>query len=465
MKPILYFFTTLLLYSSAALAAPNFLIIVADDCTYNDLPIYGGANAKTPNIDQLASEGLIFNQAYLASAMCQPCRAELYTGLYPMSNGCAWNHSASRPGTKSLPHFLKPAGYRVGLSGKTHVKPAKSFPFDEIAGFDPGCVRNPTRPHDLAGIRDYMSADDPFCLVVCLVEPHIPWVMGDASQYPPAKIKLPPNLADTPETRKHFADYLAEITYMDGQVGEIMKTLDETGKRDETVVLFTSEQGSQFPGCKWTNWNTGLHTALIASWPGRIPGSTRTDALVQYADVAPTLLELAGVSSGIAFDGTSFAKVLTDNAATHREFAYGIHNNLPEGPAYPIRSITDGKFRYIRNLSHGELYIEKHLMGGGKLNNPYWATWVGDDPMKNPESYDKIKRYMLRPEEQLYHTLEDGYEIENIAGDTGYDEVKTRLSTALDAWMKAEGDPGPPVDTKESLEAARAGEHLYGKQE
>ncbi|MDF1739240.1 MAG: sulfatase [Verrucomicrobiales bacterium] len=465
MKPILYFFTTLLLYSSAALASPNFLIIVADDCTYNDLPIYGGANAKTPNIDQLASEGLIFNQAYLASAMCQPCRAELYTGLYPMSNGCAWNHSASRPETKSLPHFLQPAGYRVGLSGKTHVKPKTSFPFDKVAGFDPGCVRNPTRPHDLSGIRDYMSADDPFCLVVCLVEPHIPWVMGDASQYPPAKIKLPPNLADTPETRNHFADYLAEVTYMDGQVGEIVKTLDETGKRDETIVLFTSEQGSQFPGCKWTNWNTGLHTALIASWPGRIPESARTDALVQYADVVPTLLELAGVDSETAFDGTSFAKVLTDNEAIHREFAYGIHNNLPEGPAYPIRSITDGKFRYIRNLSHGELYIEKHLMGGGKLNNPYWATWVGDDPMANPESYDKIKRYMLRPEEQLYHTLEDGYEIENIAGDAGYDEIKARLSTALDAWLKAEGDPGAPVDTKESLEASRAGKHLYGKQE
>ena len=151
MKHLLYFVTTFILYFSSAQAAPNFLIIVADDCTYNDLPIYGGANAKTPNIDQLASEGLIFNQAYLASAMCQPCRAELYTGLYPMSNGCAWNHSASRPETKSLPHFLKPAGYRVGIAGKVHVKPKKAFPFDNVAGFEPSCVHDPTRPHDLAG--------------------------------------------------------------------------------------------------------------------------------------------------------------------------------------------------------------------------------------------------------------------------------------------------------------------------
>lgn len=84
---------------------------MADDCTYNDLPLYGGQNAKTPNIDALAARGLTFNQAYLASAMCQPCRAELFTGQYPLTNGCSWNHSASRPDTKSLPHLLKPLGY------------------------------------------------------------------------------------------------------------------------------------------------------------------------------------------------------------------------------------------------------------------------------------------------------------------------------------------------------------------
>lgn len=462
MKVILYLFSTLLIYFGTTHAAPNFLIIVADDCTYNDLPLYGGENAKTPNIDQLAKTGLTFNQAYVSSAMCQPCRAELYTGLYPMSNGCAWNHSACKPGTKSMPHFLSPLGYRVGITGKVHVKPAKSFPFDEVPGFEPGCVRDPTRPHDLSGIRDYMNEDTPFCLVIGLVEPHIPWVMGDASQYPPKKIKLPPNLADTPVTREHFADYLAEIKYMDGQVGDILKTLDESGKRDETLVIFTSEQGSQFPGCKWTNWNTGLHTAFIASWPGTIPENTRTDALIQYADVAPTLIALAGKEPGPEFDGTSFAKVLTDGEITHRDFAYGIHNNLPEGPAYPIRSVTDGKFRYIHNLKPGELYIEKHLMGGGRLNNPYWATWVGDDPMKKPNSYERIKRYMLRPEEQLYNTLEDPYELENIAKDEGYREMKISLKMALADWMKSENDPGIAVDTVKALEASRKGKHLHG---
>ncbi|WP_372898966.1 sulfatase-like hydrolase/transferase, partial [Stieleria sp.] len=85
---------------------PNVLIILADDCTYNDLPLYGGQNAKTPNLDRLASEGLTFNRAFLSEAMCQPGRAELYSGLYPMGNGCAWNHSSSHSDIESMPHHL-----------------------------------------------------------------------------------------------------------------------------------------------------------------------------------------------------------------------------------------------------------------------------------------------------------------------------------------------------------------------
>ena len=109
MKWILVIPLCLFTFSLPRLAAsgpPNVLIIMADDCTFNDLPLYGGQNAKTPNIDKLAAEGLTFDRAYLAEAMCQPCRSELFTGLYPMANGCAWNHSGSRPGIKSMPQLM-----------------------------------------------------------------------------------------------------------------------------------------------------------------------------------------------------------------------------------------------------------------------------------------------------------------------------------------------------------------------
>ena len=448
-------------------AKPNILIVMADDCTYNDLPIYGGQNASTPNLARLASEGLVFNRAYLGSAMCQPCRAELYTGLYPMRNGCAWNHSASRPDVTSMPHHLKALGYRVGLAGKVHVKPAKVFPFERIGGFDTSCVRNPTKPHDMQSIRRFMGSNDdqPFCLVVALVEPHVPWVMGDASKYPPKKLKLPPNVADTPRTREDFSRYLAEITYMDGQVGDILGALDESGRADNTLVLFTSEQGSQFPGCKWTNWDTGLHTALIGRWPGKIAPGKRTNALVQYADVLPTIVDAAaGRVSKHEYDGKSFLPVLLGKKSTHRKFVYGMHNNIPEGPAYPIRTVSDGRHRYIRNLRPDEIYIEKHLMGwsgDGKLNNPYWSTWVRE-AWANAQTYDLVKRYMRRPAEQLYHTAEDPYEMTNLADNPAAADVKTRLSAELDRWMSEQGDPGAPQDTHKALEAARRGTHIYG---
>jgi len=437
---------------------------MADDCTYCELPVYGGRNALTPNIDRLAAEGLVFNRAYLAEAMCQPCRSELYSGLYPVRNGCAWNHSASRPAVRSMPHCLGRLGYRVGLAGKVDVRPRRAFPFELVGGFDRNCVRNPTRPHDVGPIREFMTRDrsQPFCLVVALVEPHVPWVMGDPSQYPPDRLKLPPYLADTPRTRQDYSRYLAEISYMDSQVGDLLRVLDESGLANDTLVLFTSEQGGQWPGCKWTNWDLGVHTALIARWPGRIKPGRRTDALVQYADVLPTLMDAAGGEVGAGqFDGRSFLPVLLGRTDRHRRYVYGIHNNVPEGPPYPIRSVFDGRYRYIRNLLPDEIYIEKHLMGisgDGSLNNPYWATWLWH-AASDKHTYLLVRRYVRRPAEELYDTASDPYELRNLAGDPNYREAKVRLRAELDRWLAEQHDPGAALDRLEAFEAARQGRH------
>jgi uncharacterized sulfatase len=365
-----------------------------------------------------------------------------------------------------MPHHLGKLGYRVGLAGKVHVQPRKAFPFESVGGFDKSCVRNPTQPHDLAATTRFMSRDDeePFCLVVALVEPHVPWVMGDASAYPPKKLKLPPNMADTASTREAYSRYLAEITYMDSQVGELLSQLEDTGHADDTLVLFTSEQGSQFPGNKWTNWDTGVHTALIARWPNVVPAGRRTDAMVQYADVVPTLIDaIGGDVDPKEFDGTSFLAALRGETDTHREYVYGVHNNVPEGPPYPVRTISNGTYRYIRNLSPENLYIEKHLMGvrgNGLLNNPYWQTWIWDS-WESPKTYNLVQRYMHRPAETIYHTATDPYELENLAGSDTVNEIMSELSDELDRWMKSQGDPGVAQDTPQSHQAAKRGEHRF----
>ncbi len=465
LRTVALLFTLLAASCLADTPRPNFLIILADDCTFSDLPMYGGTNAHTPHLDKLSSTGLTFNRAYVSAAMCQPCRAELYTGLFPMRNGCAWNHSASRPGTKSLPHHLAPAGYRVGIAGKVHVTPQECFPFEDVPGFDANAVRNPTQPHDLAGVKEFIQRDQgqPFCLVVGLTEPHVPWVMGDRTPYPPRKLKLPPNLADTPKTREDFSAYLAEVSYMDAQVGQILTTLTEAGAADSTLVLFTSEQGSQFPGNKWTCWDTGLHTALVARWPGKISPGTRTDALVQYADVLPTLLELAGIKTDHRFDGSSFAAVLRGETHMHRSYAYAAHNNIPEGPAYPVRSVSNGEWRYIRNLLPEEIFIEKHLMGllgGATIHNAYWSSWMAT-AFDHPRTYQLVKRYMRRPAEELYHTAADPAEMNNLAADPAHADIKASLSAELDRWLTSQADPGVLLDTHQAHQAAKRGEHLH----
>lgn len=439
---------------------PNILIIMADDATYNDLPLFGGMNVKTPNIDELANEGLTFNKAFLSMSMCVPCRAALYTGLYPVRSGVCWNHVPAREGTKSIVQYLDELGYRTGIAGKVHANPRSVFPFEMVEGLERDCVAE-TAGFDLKEVKEFVTRDkkQPFCLVTALVVPHIPWTVGDPSHFDPEKIELPPYLADTKDTRLQFTRYLAEIEVLDQQVGDLLKMIEETGKKDNTIVIFTSEQGAQLPGCKWTNWNTGVHTAFIVRWPGRVIAGQRTDAMIQYEDVLPTLIEAAGGTYATDnFDGSSFIDVLTGQKDSHREFAYFMHNNIPEGPPYPIRSVTDGVYHYIRNLEPDNLYIEKHVVARMPIN-PYWDSWMFE-AWDNPHTMAMVKRYMSRPAEQLYNLVNDPNELDDRAADPLWNNILTKLSGELDRWMEEEGDPGSVIDTKTEWDNARKGNHF-----
>ena len=445
---------------------PNFLVIIADDVTYNDLPLYGGQNIETPNIDRLAGEGLTFDRAYLSIAMCNPCRTELYTGLYPFRNGSSWNHSAARPGTRSVVHHLSDIGYRVGLSGKKHVSPAESFAFEDVPGVPNPRTLTPDPAFDTADIRDFMSRDpdQPFFLVTAFHEAHAPWNVGHPERFELDKLELPENLADTQRTREQFATYLAEIVVWDWEVGEVLSVLDASGQAQDTIVILTSEQGSAFPGNKWTNWNTGVHTALVVRWPGKIAAGQRTSALVQYADVLPTLVAAAGVEPSGRLDGSSFLPVLLGQTSRHRDYVYLMHNNVPEGPPYPIRAITDDRWHYIRNLIPDRLYFEKHMMGGFR-SNWFWESWLastgpqGGVPI-NQQAVELINRFMRRPAEQLYEVESDPYQMRNLAGSAELTGVRDRLAAALERWMDSQGDPGAALDTEAQWNAARRGKHI-----
>ncbi len=433
-------------------APPNFLFILADDVTYSTVGRYGGTHVKTPNIDRLAKEGMRFTRAYCAMSMCAPFRAELYTGLYPVRNGVAWNHSVAKPGTKSICHYFGEFGYRVGLCGKKHASPTSVFPFEDVKDLPAG-----------PDVRAFLTRDtkQPFCLFVCSYNAHPPWRGSDVSQFDQDAMTLPPVIHDNPPSRTTFAGYLAEVAALDEEVGQILRLLEDTGQVDNTVVMFSSEQGWDFGFGKWTNWDTGIHSALIARWPGRIGPKTETDALVQMADVVPTFIEAAGGDpAAYQLDGVSFLSVLTGESETHREFVYGLHNNVPEGHPYPIRSIRDQDFHYVMNLKHEVSYHEKHLMDEtlAKRYDLQWWKAMNDAAEQGDVSAKKLRdKFHDRPAEELYRVDKDPYEMDNLAGQSEYNEVKRRLRTELTRWMKAQGDPGIAMDSIAAYAANRKG--------
>ncbi|MBD3673168.1 MAG: sulfatase [Planctomycetaceae bacterium] len=445
----LTFALCLLLLVSSVFAEdrPNVVLIMADDQNWNDSGAYGNPDVKTPNIDRLASEGMRFTHCFTATAMCAPTRQQLYTGVFPIRNGAYPNHSKVKPGTKSIVHHFRKLGYRVGLSGKKHFGPEDSFPFENLT----------TRGDlNLPKIREFIKRDDgqPFVLVVTSHSPHLPWKEGDASQYDAEKLAVPPYLVDLPETRDALTEYYAEITDFDREVGEVMQAVDRNDHRDDTIFIYTSEQGAQFPHGKWTCYDNGLRTALVIRWPGHVEAGAVSAAMVQYVDILPTLLEAAGADptsidtgrpgapdGGTGFDGRSFLPVLLGGETSHREYVYGAHTTrgiIAGTWIYPIRSVRSRNFQLIWNPNHAEKFQNVLTTTGGK--SYYWTAWKEAAANGNRKAEKLVRIYQERPEYEFYDLRSDPYELNNLANDPAHAEMIQKLKQELADWIEQQGD-------------------------
>ena len=426
---------------------PNVIIIMADDLDSRQLSCYGGKNLKTTNIDALAADGLKFNQIYTSEAMCVPTRASLFTGLYPVRHGSFQNHKPVYDNLKSVGHYLGDLGYRVGLTGKDHVtKPKTVFPFEIVKGFEPNCVA-PTDDYELDDVKEYITRDTkPYCLFVMSINPHAPWTVGDTTEFDPDKLILPANWVDTKVTRNQFVKYLAEVRRLDNQVGDITRLLKETGQDKNTIVVFLGEQGAQFPGAKWNLWDAGQKSSMLVKWPGTVKPATQTDAIVQYEDITPTLIELAGGKAIPNLDGKSFLSVLLGKRNVARQYVYGIHNNIPEGNPYPIRSIRDNRYKLILNLTPDQDYYNRFMMDAERKDrNSVWFSWT-DQIGKDPNAKRLTDRFVKRPAVEFYDTQTDPGEFNNLAADPAYQKRIDLYKQELQKWMKQQGDEGAAID-------------------
>jgi arylsulfatase A-like enzyme len=415
----------------------NIVVIVADDLASHEIGCYGGKNVPTPNIDRIAREGIRFTNCYASTSMSVPIRASLYTGLYPVRNGTYKNHQTSRSDIKSIAAYFPENGYQVWRTGKTHTSPRSVFQFEDIPGFEQNCVRETADYYTDSLELRIRDTKDPFCLFVCSTNPHAPWTVGDPSFFDPDKLILPPLLPDSKDFRDIYCKYLAEVKELDNQVGAVWRMLEKTGQLDNTLLMFLGEQGPQFPGGKWTCWNYGVSSAMVARYPDKIKAGNISDALVQYEDILPTLIDFADGKPVDGIDGKSFLPALFGKNGECRQWAYGNHNNVPEGSAYPIRSIRDKRYKLIVNLTPEVPYFEKHLM-----NSKVWTCWsYGDEHAKA-----MAERYVRRPALEFYDTKIDPWELNNLASDKKYAKKIAEMKQLLEQWMKEQGDSGAALD-------------------
>lgn len=421
----------------SAAAPPDIVVFLTDDQSQTDLTPYGSTTMRTPNMQRLADTGLTFTRAYTASPSCAPSRAALLTGLMPARNGAEANHTKPHAHLKKWPAWFQELGYEVVAFGKVaHYKHAADYGFDHFAH---------DTFHDHAGIAaavEFLRKRDttkPLCLFVGSNWPHVPWPETNSTNAL-RRLPLPAKSIDTPATREWRGRYVAAVAKADDDVGVILDAANRHLSKN-AIFLFTTDHGAQWPFAKWNCYEAGVKVPLIIVWPGVARPGTRTDAMVSWVDLLPTLLEAAGARPPKSIDGRSFLDVIRGRKQEHRERIFTTHTGDGRWNVYPTRGVrTADGWKYIRNL-HPEFAFTTHIDLPGELGQrAYFQTWEAA-AKTNSTAAEILRRYHSRPAEELYDLNSDPDEQHNLAADLKHPKLKS-LRRELDRWMRSQHDRG-----------------------
>ena len=432
---------------------PHIVMFLSDDHGIDFLGCYRNGDVRTPNIDALAKDGMLFANMFAASPTCAPSRSALWTGLYPAHNGCMANHTPCRSDITALPVYLRQLGYRVVLAHKFHAKPRKEvFNFEYI---DAKLPRNPENqrkyrreglnPKDVDKFLTEHTKNQPntpLCLIVADSSPHVTWEPNKI--YDPAKLRLPPFIVDTELTRTAMANYYQDITTMDKRVGQVRSMLRKHGLVDNTLLIYTSDQGSEWPHSKWTVYDAGINVPFIAVWPGRVKPGSVCDALMSFVDITPTFIDIAGGRQPEGLDGKSFLDVLLGKTKSFRDCIYASHTGDGNMNVFPQRCIRDARYKYILNL-HSERTWTTHFTKVPDIPESHkqvWDTWV-EKAKADPEAAKIVDINENHPQEELYDTHADPYELNNTANKPEMRLVLLKLRERLREWLASQAETMP----------------------
>ncbi len=420
---------------------PNILWITCEDIS-PALGCYGDQLAITPNLDKFAAEGALYEQAFSTAPVCAPGRACLVTGVYATSLGAQHLRSAIKlpESIKCFPQYLMDAGYYCSNNYK------EDYNFDSTGVWHESSHEAHWRKR---------TGDQPFFSVFNIVATHQGQINGTDEQFnekyrshltederhDPADIVLPPYYPDTPLIRDIWARYYDLITYMDKEVGKLLADLEADGLAENTIVFFFSDHGFGMPRCKRTLYDSGLHVPLLVRFPGKwrhlcpvAPGG-RTDRLVSFVDFAPTVLSLVGLEAPDHMQGTAF---LGHSIGRPSQYVFGASSRVDE--VYEMsRSVRNRRYKYIRNYMPHLGYIQpsefpdraeimhelRRVLAEGKMSPLQSDFWRPSKPV-----------------EELYDTLYDPDELNNLVDSLPHKPVLERLRSVLADWMIETCDTG-----------------------
>jgi len=438
-------------------ARPNVVLMVADDHGL-DAGCYGNAAIRTPSMDALAADGVVFSQAFCTTASCAASRSVILTGQHGHTNG-TYGHTHGRhhfmcfDDVVSFPPLLAQAGYHTARIGKYHVAPGNVFPFDEVIPWSGG--------RDDVGMaeasRPALEGAEPFFLYWCSFNPHRgggtleshpckPDRFGNPDESFPGdqetpfrddEVAVPHYLPDTPEVRAELAQYCQSVARLDRGIGRLVQILKDAGKYDNTVLIYISDNGAAFPAAKTTLYDPGMRLPCIVRNPlGRSRGTT-CDGLVTWADIAPTVLDFAGaLEDPERFFGRSFKDIIDEPSPRDwRREAFASHTFHEITNYYPMRVVRTHRHKFIWNIAHKLDY---------SFASDLWASaaWQGvlRDGLGRFGSRT-VEAYIHRPRFELYDLEADPHETVNLADRPEHAPLVADFCARLKAFQEQTHDP------------------------
>lgn len=410
---------------------PNILWIIGEDVS-PDIGCYGNPVVHTPNIDQLAGEGVRFDQAFATCPVCSPARSALHTGMYQTSIG-AHNHRSHRNDGYTLPegahlvtHLFQQAGYLTAniktFDGKLKGAGKTDWNFNADHQFD-------------TDKWDDLKSDKPFFAQINFPESHRKFHRSKTSPVNVDDVEIPPYYPDHPIVREDWAEYLDTVGMLDEKVGAVLRKLEEDGLAENTVVVFMGDHGRCMPRGKQFLYEGGIRVPLIIRYPGGMGSGDVNSDLIQSIDMTATALDIAGIELPEAMEGQSIVSPDYEK----RNHIIAARDRCDE-TVDRIRCVRNKRFKLIRNFYPERPYTQ--------LNRYKETSYPGLRLLRRMQHAGELNDAQLhfmadsRPEYELYDLRVDPHEINNVADEPDYQNTLKKLQSSLNEWIESSGDMG-----------------------